>query len=55
MVRKIRNTALAVDQSVNGIKRATQQRLQYIELMAYYTGVVSRHQRPQVLQSDSPG
>jgi predicted DNA-binding transcriptional regulator YafY len=34
--------ALAVDQSVNGIKRATQQRLQYIELMAYYTGVVTR-------------
>jgi len=33
---------LAVDQSVNGIKRATQQRLQYIELMAYYTGVVTR-------------
>lgn len=34
--------AMAVDQSVNGIKRATQQRLQYIELMAYYTGVVTR-------------
>ena len=33
---------MAVDQSVNGIKRATQQRLQYIELMAYYTGVVTR-------------
>ena len=33
---------LAVDQSINGIKRATQQRLQYIELMAYYTGVVTR-------------
>jgi len=33
---------VAVDQSVNGIKRATQQRLQYIELMAYYTGVVTR-------------
>ena len=33
---------MAVDQSVNGIKRATQQRLQYIELMAYYTGIVSR-------------
>ncbi|MDH5601961.1 MAG: WYL domain-containing protein [Gammaproteobacteria bacterium] len=31
-----------MDQSVNGIKRATQQRLQYIELMAYYTGVVTR-------------
>ena len=33
---------VAVDQSVNGIKRASQQRLQYIELMAYYTGVVTR-------------
>ena len=33
---------MAVDHSVNGIKRATQQRLQYIELMAYYTGVVTR-------------
>ena len=33
---------MAVDQSVNGIKRATQQRLQYIELMTYYTGVVTR-------------
>jgi len=33
---------MAVDQSMNGIKRATQQRLQYIELMAYYTGVVTR-------------
>ena len=33
---------LAVDQSINGIKRATQQRLQYIELMAYYTGLVTR-------------
>lgn len=33
---------MAVDQSVNGIKRATQQRLQYIELMSYYTGVVTR-------------
>jgi len=33
---------VAVDQSINGIKRATQQRLQYIELMAYYTGVVTR-------------
>ena len=33
---------MAVDQSVNGIKRASQQRLQYIELMAYYTGVVTR-------------
>ena len=33
---------MAVDQSVNGIKRATQQRMQYIELMAYYTGVVTR-------------
>ena len=33
---------MTVDQSVNGIKRATQQRLQYIELMAYYTGVVTR-------------
>ena len=33
---------MAVDQSINGIKRATQQRLQYIELMAYYTGVVTR-------------
>ena len=33
---------MAVDQSKNGIKRATQQRLQYIELMAYYTGVVTR-------------
>lgn len=33
---------MPVDQSVNGIKRATQQRLQYIELMAYYTGVVTR-------------
>jgi len=42
VLKKIRNTALAVDQSVNGIKRATQQRLQYIELMAYYTGVVTR-------------
>ena len=37
-----RGLGLAVDQSVNGIKRATQQRLQYIELMAYYTGVVTR-------------
>lgn len=35
-------TNVAVDQSVNGIKRANQQRLQYIELMAYYTGVVTR-------------
>lgn len=35
-------SVVAVDQSVNGIKRATQQRLQYIELMAYYTGVVTR-------------
>ncbi len=33
---------MAVDQSVNGIKRATQQRLQYIEIMAYYTGLVTR-------------
>ena len=33
---------MAVDQSVNGIKRATQQRLQYVELMAYYTGLVTR-------------
>jgi len=33
---------LAVDHSVNGIKRASQQRLQYIELMAYYTGLVTR-------------
>ena len=40
--RNIRKEILAVDQSVNGIKRATQQRLQYIELMAYYTGVVTR-------------
>jgi hypothetical protein len=38
----MRGITLAVDQSVNGIKRATQQRLQYIELMAYYTGVVTR-------------
>ncbi len=37
-----RKSILAVDQSVNGIKRATQQRLQYIELMAYYTGVITR-------------
>ena len=41
-VPKRREITLAVDQSVNGIKRATQQRLQYIELMAYYTGVVTR-------------
>jgi hypothetical protein len=40
--RNIRKEILAVDQSVNGIKRATQQRLQYIELMAYYTGIVTR-------------
>lgn len=33
---------MPVDQSVNGIKRATQQRLQYIEMMAFYTGVVTR-------------
>ena len=33
---------MAVDHSVNGIKRASQQRLQYIELMAYYTGLVTR-------------
>lgn len=41
-VNNMRRVTLAVDQSVNGIKRATQQRLQYIELMAYYTGVVTR-------------
>ena len=40
--RIIREEILSVDQSVNGIKRATQQRLQYIELMAYYTGIVTR-------------
>ncbi len=33
---------MAVDQSINGIKRATQQRMQYIEIMAYYTGLVTR-------------
>ena len=33
---------MAIDKSIDDIKQATRQRLEYIELMAFYTGVITR-------------